>query len=743
MVGLEGDSAVVILGGGHVLHGGAVIGNIVNHRILHAGGDGHGHDDLFALVVAGQLNIVSHIVLQQVAHSSDQIAIGGSNIIGSNLADAGNGQFHGNVTSRQALFINRNIEGGSLTAIGNGNGLHAGGGHIGSGVLIAVFHRITLGVDLANEIFCASLGVHSVHQDVDHVKGIANQIIGCALVGNSDLGQFVTLGHINIAVHEHAVVICSKLQISKTAILLHQLISNGSQRVILAHRVQAQVLDGHKIIQLQIVSDDFAFSVAGQFHIKSQEVAEDICKGRLILLVHVSSGHAGQTGSRCFHVVAIVADLSIVGDSVHADTNSDLQRSSGSLATFGVGIGQIVGACSHKLAIDQFCAIFSGNGQLQIIHIQFLLGAITVSDHSLGRCLQYIANTIFNNTGDRQSLGGCLGGKFTLNGHIVGVAGVGICTASCVVLEDHTIGIDCHGSNNANTIVAIRGLDVTSVHISKVGDDSFTARNGHGLGAVLSYIVSSLIHAVVAGMVMRPEDNYVHLLRSSSNDLIPVIGIVIVITARMQRHMGSNKQRLAMIQSINSLCKCSQQIFTECRRQASLAVTHVCHGRHANSINIVVSVSVTIEQAGEIIDITLVIMVTPCVIALQIGVTQARLHSRRHISFFSSSIAESVANKCCSTIGQTRFFHLAHNRLSSTRVSMDVAAKDRGIDGSFSFYTQDRCRQQAHDHDQSQHKRQNSLHIFHTLSSLNLFKFSHYVRPVSPFGTKWVYFARL
>ena len=734
MVGLEGDSAIIILGGGHVLHGGAVIGNIVNHGILHAGGDGHGHDDLFTLVVAGQLDVVSHIVLQQVTHSSDQMAIGGSDIIGSDLADAGNSQFHGNIACRQTLFINRNIEGRSLTAIGNGNGLHAGGGHIGSGVLIAVFHCITLGVDLANEIFRASLGVHCVDQDVDHIKGIANQIIGCALVGNSDLGQFVTLGHIHIAVYEHAVVIRSKLQISKTAILLHQLISNGSQRVILAHRVQAQVLDGHKLIQLQIVSDDFALSVAGQFHIKSQEIPEDICKGRLILLVHVSSGHAGQTGSRCFHVVAIVADFSIVGDSVHADTNSDLQRSSGTLAALSVGIGQTIGTRSHKLVIDQVCAIFSGDGQLQIVHVQLFGGAIAISNHSLGGCLQSIANIILDHAGDSQSLRSDLGKvcKLKLNGHIVGVV-TGIFAGRVVILENHSVSIQLHSGDNTPTLrILAVGIDITGIHVGKVGGNGRTTLDDHGFRTILLHIICVFIYSGFTGVVVCPEEDDIHLLSGSRNSGVPNVSAVVIISTLVQRLVRNDEDRLT---GICTICPSSKGSSCDLGSGSSL------HVSLSNGVDIVIVIR---KCATGLAPIRRNVRAIFFIVSFCIGehntgqISQAVKHSSLRFGYGKCSITCKANGRCVHAQ-----IDLAQNGLQIAFRSVNVRAEDRSIDGSFSFYTQDRCRQQAHDHDQSQQERQNSIHIFHTLSSLNLFKFSHYVRPVSPFGTKWVYFARL
>ena len=319
---------------------------------------------------------------------------------------------------------------------------------------------------------------------------------------------------------------------------------------------------------------------------------------------------------------------------------------------------------------------------------------------------------------------GVLGCELTDHGLVHGIA-AGADTILIIGDERDLVRIDGGGHDQLLTDGGTGrtggvGRQVARIQIGEVGDDLAHVLDGHRLGAVLGHIVGSGIDSGLAGVVVAPQEDDIHLLRSIANDTVPLVGVLVVIPAVMQGHVRHDKHGLGMIQSLNGLGKGRQLCIAE---GGGLSITRAAgHVRHADNVDVVVLTAV--HQTGEILNIRTTVMVGPCVEHRHSRIIQTGADCLGDGSGGSALVNSVVAGESIANTGdrgeiQVGFRHACHDVFDLSLLvgvcrGVQIAEEQRSIHRGFGRI---RCKcgygQEAQQHHRTQQHGYKPFHVVH------------------------------
>ena len=401
-------------------------------------------------------------------------------------------------------------------------------------------------------------------------------------------------------------------------------------------------------------------------------------EGTLHVIDGIAIGHPDVQGGQN------IAELGILGEGgttyqlhagqVHTRCHHDRIRGSFGDAVLGIG--------NRDGLLTGLAHIVAGDGK--ILRCQQRSGAVAVKgrDHRHYERIAGGIHMLFRIRGNGlQGLGaGAVAGsgKLTGNFHVMGITGILVFAVGIVILEDYFVPIDLHRGHNALTgrILAI-GIDITGVHVGKVGRDRRAALDGHGLVAILRHIVSRPVHIVFVGVIVGPEHHHIHLFRSGGNGLIPIIGIGIIIPSGMEGYMAHDKQDLGFVHAFHRVFECRNGS----RNRGFSCVGFCTHHIVADMIDIIVITRILQPRCFR--NIAFRIMVTPSVADLG-TLAQGSLGSASHIRLGTGNVRIGIAHETDGIVGDAIFADGRQNRFHRRRtaacqicfVLMDVTAEN-------------------------------------------------------------------
>ena len=684
--GLKGDIAVGHIGDGHLGHGHAIVGDIVDQGVFGIAGDG---DSSGAGVIheAFHINVISHEALCQNSGSSLECsALGNSSNIQSGCAGNTDLQAHIGLGMDKVLVEHFDLEGSGHIAIGQGDGLNAGRGHVGHNEGIAVGHSLADGEQILFHILRAVLGIDSGGGQVDHIQGLAHQVSGSATVVHSHVRQRITLGNCQVAVDKHAFQLGGEADIGQIAILGNQLIGDRSQFIVLAHMVQHQAIGIDVVVLLEVVGDLIVCIMAFQSHIEGKAIDKGLRNEVLVLGVDIVGGDSGQAGGRGLHVVAFFAFIvnhcgapNLVGGSAR-------------------GLGSLR---NHRL------------GGLRNLGLS-RLGMVTLHGLVHGKAARVDTILVIGNIAD-----GILENLNSQSG-----AQAGVCLgAAAGSLRIHVTCVNMGEVQN----------NILRFQVGAVAGTGQDLGGGHGHSFALGIVVGLLI--VVILMVMSKEICHVHVCRHFIDGSNPLISITIVATVIKQGLVTHDEQGLGLVQAgsgglegRNMICDLT------CAVETGFVAVPAGQVGHAHQVHIVIA---GVYQTAFLADIgSSPVMIGPDVVHRHVehivhpvgdgaGIAgHIALVGRVHVTgAINRADIRNVLFDSVQDIDNQLFLSVC---LACVGIDVQVGHNDQRIHGSFRGLCFDGDGgQQTNQHHQAQNQANYTFHSFHNNTSLNFFKLIH------------------